>query len=510
MHSRNVYTSLLDFEVLARSYPPLSQHLRGRTIDFHDDAAQRCLTQALLKRDFGLELQLPKDRLCPPVPNRLNYVLWIQDIVTELQRTLPIVFRGRTTCTVRGLDIGTGASAIYPLLACSLEPTWMFSATELDDLSYAHAQRNIRANRLSDRIYVVRVESDTNEDGPRFEFDRLFGGRMIERITSESGSDTPTTKDEIEIQFTMCNPPFYSSAAEITDSEARKERSPFGVCTGAPVEMITPGGEVHFVSAMVRESVYGRKEVGVNHTWDNDDDDEKMGKIRRIGKGTTLPADKQPTTSSRKFSYLGPRWYTSMLGQMGSVVEVVRVFKELGITNYAITEFVQGQTRRWAVGWCVDGWRLSDNIARIANPNPTLQRLLPPRNTLKFDIVMGENDALGCLEKVLRSVEDATFTPDDGANPEGSLSSYVVSVTCDTWSRGARRKRKRQQEKAANGNVVSEGDCSPEFVCSIVLRSEPDRNRIQMDVQWLYGKERSLFESFASHVARKLNSDDGG
>ncbi|KAG5350556.1 hypothetical protein C0989_010450 [Termitomyces sp. Mn162] len=352
--------------------------------------------------------------------------------------------------------------------------------SELDDLSYAHAQRNIRANRLSDRIYVVRVEADTNEDGPRFEFDRLFGGRMIERITSESGSDTPTTKDEIEIQFTMCNPPFYSSAAEITDSEARKERSPFGVCTGAPVEMITPGGEVHFVSAMVRESVYGRKEVGVNHTWDNDDDDEKMGKIRRIGKGTTLPADKQPTTSSRKFSYLGPRWYTSMLGQMGSVVEVVRVFKELG------------------------------NIARIANPNPTLQRLLPPRNTLKFDIVMGENDALGCLEKVLRSVEDATFTPDDGANPEGSLSSYVVSVTCDTWSRGARRKRKRQQEKAANGNVVSEGDCSPEFVCSIVLRSEPDRNRIQMDVQWLYGKERSLFESFASHVARKLNSDDGG
>ncbi|KNZ82212.1 Putative methyltransferase C27D7.08c [Termitomyces sp. J132] len=468
MHSRNVYTSLLDFEVLARSYPPLSQQFVVHTpiYFYHAPDLQLpsvsavapststmtlhrgpCLTQALLKRDFGLELQLPKDRLCPPVPNRLNYVLWIQDIVTELQRTLPIVFRGRTTCTVRGLDIGTGASAIYPLLACSLEPTWMFSATELDDLSYAHAQRNIRANRLSDRIYVVRVEADTNEDGPH----------------------TPTTKDEIEIQFTMCNPPFYSSAAEITDSEARKERSPFGVCTGAPVEMITPGGEVHFVSAMV--------------------------------------PDKQPTTSSRKFSYLGPRWYTSMLGQMGSVVEVVRVFKELGITNYAITEFVQGQTRRWAVGWCVDGWRLSDvdpcalhisillipvqNIARIANPNPTLQRLLPPRNTLKFDIVMGENDALGCLEKVLRSVEDATFTPDDGANPEGSLSSYVVSVTCDTWSRGARRKRKRQQEKAANGNVVN-------------------RNRIQMDVQWLYGKERSLFESFASHVARKLNSDDGG
>ena len=57
------------------------------------------LSAALLKRDFNLNVNLPPDRLCPPIPNRLDYILWIQDLLDasscdltrELDITRPIV-----------------------------------------------------------------------------------------------------------------------------------------------------------------------------------------------------------------------------------------------------------------------------------------------------------------------------------------------------------------------------------------------------------------------------------
>lgn len=125
----------------------------------------------------------------------------------------------------------------------------------------------------------------------------------------------------------------------------------------------------------------------------------------------------------------------------------------------------------------------AQDIARITNPNPTLQRLLPPRNTLRFEVA---KDAR--LESVLHGVEGATVTP------EGSESSYVVCVTHDTWSRGARRKRKHAAEP---------GDCLG-LVSRIVLGQGMREDRMEMTVEWLYGEARTLLESFGSHVARKM------
>jgi hypothetical protein len=49
-----------------------------------------------------------------------------------------------------------------------------------------------------------------------------------------------------------------------------------------------------------------------------------------------------------------------MLGKLSSVLSVVGVLRKHNITNYAVTEFVQGQTRRWAVGWSFTDMRLPD------------------------------------------------------------------------------------------------------------------------------------------------------
>lgn len=51
------------------------------TIDFADPDAVRALTQAILRHDFGVYATLRTDRLCPPIPNRLNYIAWIQELL---------------------------------------------------------------------------------------------------------------------------------------------------------------------------------------------------------------------------------------------------------------------------------------------------------------------------------------------------------------------------------------------------------------------------------------------
>lgn len=50
-------------------------------IDWEDPQAARALTTTLLQHDFGLAWDVPPERLCPPVPNRLNYVCWIRDLL---------------------------------------------------------------------------------------------------------------------------------------------------------------------------------------------------------------------------------------------------------------------------------------------------------------------------------------------------------------------------------------------------------------------------------------------
>ncbi len=112
---------------------------------------------------------------------------------------------------------------------------------------------------------------------------------------------------DCSIDFTVSNPPFYSSTSDLLSSAAAKSRPPRSACTGADVEMVTPGGEIAFVSRMIDES--------------------KILKDRC-------------------------QWYTSMVGKYSSVEIIVGNLRGAGVDNWAVKDLVQGnKTRRWAVAW---------------------------------------------------------------------------------------------------------------------------------------------------------------
>ena len=192
------------------------------------------MTKSLLRRDFNLTITLPDDRLCPPVPVRYNYVYWLQRLLDTTSANFADKYDPDRT--VLGLDIGTGASAIYPLIACSLRPRWTMYATDIDSHSLGYAEQNIERNGLDSRIRLRR----STLDAPLLPLDSL-GVEGLDMV--------------------MCNPPFYASRDEMTASQADKVRPPSAVCTGADVEMICQGGDAGFVLRMVEESLRLRTRV---------------------------------------------------------------------------------------------------------------------------------------------------------------------------------------------------------------------------------------------------------
>ena len=124
MISREAF-SKPNFKALAARYPWFAEHviIYGKDkarIDWTNRVAVKELTRVLLLHYFGLVWDMPTDRLCPPVLNRLNYVLWIQ----ELLALCPSQSAAGTRRDVCGIDIGTGSSCIYPLLGVAMHDNW--------------------------------------------------------------------------------------------------------------------------------------------------------------------------------------------------------------------------------------------------------------------------------------------------------------------------------------------------------------------------------------------------
>lgn len=101
---------------------------------------------------------------------------------------------------VTGMDIGTGASCIYPTIAASVY-RWKMIASDIDPASVSSAREMVRANG-QDGAIEVRLQ---NEKKPTAIFDGIL-------------------KTNERIDFAMCNPPFYPSLEAFRAENLRKRK----------------------------------------------------------------------------------------------------------------------------------------------------------------------------------------------------------------------------------------------------------------------------------------------
>ncbi|UOA32777.1 Ribosomal RNA large subunit methyltransferase F [Sulfitobacter sp. DSM 110093] len=234
LHPRNQHLEGYDFKRLVAQTPELEPFIInspvGRpTISFQNPAAVRTLNQALLRTHYSIKSwDIPAGYLCPPIPGRVDYIHHLADLLTDGNEN-EVPPRGRN---IRVLDIGTGASLVYPLTGQS-EYGWHFTGVDVDAGAIKSARQICESNGLD-----IDLRLQTNPEN-------IFRGVI---------------QPDDAFHVTMCNPPFHGSKEQAKKGTQRKwaglgkgrsAKLNFG---GRDAELWYPGGEIKFIARMVNES----------------------------------------------------------------------------------------------------------------------------------------------------------------------------------------------------------------------------------------------------------------
>lgn len=352
IHAKNPYQEPLDLDELSKaSEGRLSGFVSrgpGGELKFawKDAEAMRALTEVLLERDFGVKMKCHPDRLCPPLPNRLNYVYWLDDLLEHWNRDKK---------RIHVLDVGVGSNAIYPLLG-NKQFGWRFTGSDIDEESLEWAKSKVIPGESAEDIALVKTEQctaaqeifssgsctdsgaldsslgkyidnyDCDEDfdiyrGPIRRALLAMGPEYAEVVKREEKKWVGVRHDHAAarghkmviggscldpepavspvLAAVMTNPPFYDLSEPIQPNN-------HSVCTGSTTEMRTTGGEVAFLAAMVLDSIVLRGHV---------------------------------------------RWYTCMVGKKASLGLLRGLLTARGVPLTHTTRFQQGRTVRFGLAW---------------------------------------------------------------------------------------------------------------------------------------------------------------
>ena len=238
LHPRNKNRERYNFKQLIEVCPELEQFVKlnvyqDESIDFADPAAVKTLNRALLQYNYGISnWDIPAGYLCPPIPGRADYIHHIADLLCRNNYgKIP------TGAKIKCLDIGVGASCIYPIIG-NKEYGWSFIGADIDPVSIESTNRIIDQNQALQGKVECKLQTNPKD---------FFYGII--------------RKDEL-IDLSICNPPFHASAKEaqagtlrkINNLNPDKKAKPVLNFGGQNNELYCDGGEEKFVRNMILQS----------------------------------------------------------------------------------------------------------------------------------------------------------------------------------------------------------------------------------------------------------------
>lgn len=244
LHTRNLHRDPYDFDQLISCVPELKHYVftnsyQTATINFSIPKAVKLLNKALLQHFYNVkDWDIPETNLCPPIPGRADYVHYIADVLAEQQNEIP------EGISVKGLDIGTGANLVYPLIA-HRSYGWKMLGTDINENSLENAHKILLHN--PDLLSTIQLK---HQPDPNHIFKNI--------INSED-----------RFMFSMCNPPFHDSEEAALKGNIRKTKNlkkskvdkPLLNFGGQQSELWCEGGELAFITKMINESTLYSSQV---------------------------------------------------------------------------------------------------------------------------------------------------------------------------------------------------------------------------------------------------------
>lgn len=283
MHKNNIHNKKYDFDVLTQNSKALEPHVfvndyQTKTIDFSNPEAVKALNKALLLTHYNVSYwEFPNENLCPPIPGRVDYIHHLSDLLRQ----------SKIKQNIKILDIGTGATCIYPLLGYSIY-NWHFVASDIEEKSIGTAQNIVNRNK-SHNVIALRFQNDPIH---------ILKGIM---------------KSSEKMDACMCNPPFYKNEEEAFEATKTKMKG-LGKendkvvrnFSGTSKELSYKGGEKAFVHNYLYESSQFKKQCF---------------------------------------------WFTSLVSNINHVKSMKASLKKLGATHVKVLEMKHGNKISRVVAW---------------------------------------------------------------------------------------------------------------------------------------------------------------